>query len=61
MIHEPRLGHRPGPDFHTLKLAVEKGVAPLFMPVSCRRQLYDLWDVQFFSDVQDVFLKALVE
>jgi ATP-dependent Lon protease len=50
------------------ELAVEKGAATLLMPVSSRRQLYDLSDdmatkvdVQFFSDVRDALLKALVE
>jgi len=38
------------------------------MPVSCRRQLFNLSDdmatkvdVQFYSDTRDVLLKALVE
>jgi ATP-dependent Lon protease len=50
------------------ELAVEKGAATLLMPVSARRQLYDLSDdmatkvdVQFYSDVRDALLKALVE
>jgi ATP-dependent Lon protease len=50
------------------ELAVEKGAATLLMPVSSRRQLYDLSDdmatkvdVQFYSDVRDALLKALME
>jgi ATP-dependent Lon protease len=50
------------------ELAVEKGATTLLMPVSSRRQLYDLSDematkvdVQFYSDVRDALLKALVE
>jgi len=50
------------------ELAVEKGAGALLMPVSSRRQLYDLSDdmatkvdVQFYSDVRDALLKALVE
>ncbi|MBK8265331.1 MAG: protease Lon-related BREX system protein BrxL [Nannocystis sp.] len=50
------------------ELAVEKGAATLLMPVSSRRQLYDLSDdmatkvdVQFYSDVRDALLKALVD
>ncbi len=50
------------------ELAIEKGAATLLMPVSSRRQLYDLSDematkvdVQFYSDVRDALLKALVE
>jgi len=50
------------------ELAVEKGAGTLLMPVSSRRQLYDLSDdmatkvdVQFYSDVRDALLKALVE
>jgi ATP-dependent Lon protease len=51
-----------------VELAVEKGAAAVLMPVSSRRQLYDLSDematkvdVQFYSDVRDALLKALVE
>ncbi len=51
-----------------VELAVEKGAATVLMPVSSRRQLYDLSDdmatkvdIQFYSDVRDGLLKALVE
>jgi len=50
------------------EIAVEKGATALLMPVSCRRQLIDLSDdmatkidVQFYSDMSDALLKALVE
>jgi ATP-dependent Lon protease len=50
------------------ELAVEKGATTLLMPVSSRRQLYELSDdmatridVQFYSDVRDALWKALVE
>jgi ATP-dependent Lon protease len=51
-----------------VELAVEKGASRVLIPVSSRRQLYDLSDdmatridVQFYSDVRDALLKALVE
>lgn len=50
------------------EIAVEKGAASLLMPVSCRKQLFDLSDdmatkvdVQFYSDARDALLKAMVE
>ena len=50
------------------ELAVEKGASSLLMPVTCRRQLYDLSDdmatkidVQFYQDARDALLKAIVE
>ncbi|MDD5298205.1 MAG: protease Lon-related BREX system protein BrxL [Rhodocyclaceae bacterium] len=50
------------------EIAVEKGAQALLMPVSCRRQLYDLSDdmatkvdIQFYQDATDALLKALVE
>lgn len=50
------------------EIAVEKGASALLMPVSCRRQLFDLSDdmatkidIQFYSDARDAFLKAMVE
>lgn len=50
------------------ELAVEKGAKVLLMPVSARRQLYDLSDematkidVQFYQDAIDALLKAIVE
>jgi ATP-dependent Lon protease len=50
------------------EIAVEKGASALLMPVSCRRQLFDLSDdmatkidIQFYSDPRDALLKAMVE
>ncbi|MBD3750823.1 MAG: peptidase, partial [Sphingobacteriales bacterium] len=50
------------------EIAVEKGASTLLMPVSCRRQLFDLSDdmatkidIQFYSDTRDALLKAMVE
>jgi ATP-dependent Lon protease len=48
--------------------AVEKGATALLVPVSARRQLYELSDdmatrvdIQFYSDPRDALLKAIVE
>jgi ATP-dependent Lon protease len=50
------------------ELAVEKGANTLLMPISSRRQLFDLPDdlatkvsIDFYADPRDAFLKALVE
>jgi ATP-dependent Lon protease len=50
------------------EIAVEKGATALLMPVSCRRQLFELSDematkidIQFFSDARDALLKAIGE
>lgn len=50
------------------EITVEKGAQALLVPVSCRRQLYDLSDdmatkvdIQFYQDARDALLKALVE
>ncbi len=50
------------------EIAVEKGASALLMPVSCRRQLFDLSDdmatkidIHFYSDTRDALLKAMVE
>lgn len=50
------------------ELAVEKGASALLVPVTCRRQLYELSDematkvdIQFYSDVRDALLKAVEE
>jgi ATP-dependent Lon protease len=50
------------------EMAVEKGAQALLIPVTCRRQLYDLSDematkvdIQFYQDARDALLKALVE
>ena len=51
-----------------IELAVEKGAQAVLLPVSCRKQLFDLSDdmatkvdVQFYADARDAMLKALLE
>ncbi len=51
-----------------VEVAVEKGATVVMMPVSARKQLFDLSDdmatrinVQFYSDTPDALLKALLE
>lgn len=51
-----------------VELAVDKGAATVLIPVSARKQLFDLSDdmatkvnVQFYSDMTDALLKAIVE
>lgn len=50
------------------ELAVEKGAATLLIPVSARKQLYDLSDdmatkvdIQFYSSAKEALLKSLME
>jgi ATP-dependent Lon protease len=50
------------------ELAIEKGATSLLMPVTCRKQLYDLSDdmatkvdIQFYSDAREALLKAIME
>ena len=50
------------------ELAVEKGATTLLMPISARKQLFNLSDamatkisIEFYSDLSDALLKALVE
>lgn len=50
------------------ELAVEKGATTLLMPVSSRRQLFDLSDdmatkvsIEFYADGVDAFLKAIMD
>ncbi|NMB13458.1 MAG: BREX system Lon protease-like protein BrxL [Firmicutes bacterium] len=50
------------------ELAIEKGATTLLMPISARRQLFDLPDdlatkinVEFYADVTDAFAKAILE
>ena len=57
--------HNPVP---IAEIAVEKGASALLMPVTCRRQLFDLSDdmatkidIQFYSDLKDALLKAMAE
>lgn len=51
-----------------VELAIDKGAGTLLIPISARKQLFDLSDdmatrvnVQFYSDITDGLLKALVE
>ena len=50
------------------EIAIEKGAKSLLLPVSCRRQLFDLsddmatrLDVEYYQDARDALLKALAE
>ncbi len=50
------------------ELAIEKGAKSLLLPVSCRKQLFDLsddmatkLDIEFYHDARDALLKALVD
>ncbi len=50
------------------ELAVEKGAAVLLMPISSRRQLFDLPDdmatkinIEFYADAADAFSKAITD
>ena len=51
-----------------VEVAVEKGANCVLMPVSARKQLFELSDdmatrisIQFYSDAPDALLKALLE
>ncbi|HAY29571.1 MAG TPA: peptidase, partial [Candidatus Accumulibacter sp.] len=48
------------------EIAVEKGARALLLPVTCRRQLFDLsddmatrLDIEFYQDSKDALLKSL--
>jgi ATP-dependent Lon protease len=50
------------------ELALEKGATTLLMPISSRRQLFDFPDematkinIEFYADVTDAFVKAIVD
>ena len=50
------------------ELAIEKGATTLLMPISARKQLFDLSDdmatkvsIDFYRDLADAFMKAIVE
>jgi len=50
------------------EIAIEKGATALLMPVSCRRQIFDLSDematkidIQFYSEARDALVKALAD
>ncbi|PLW83360.1 BREX system Lon protease-like protein BrxL [Kineobactrum sediminis] len=71
MVGEINLGGSLEPVMNAVnvvELAVEKGAQVVLLPVSCRRQLFDLSDdmatkvdLQFYADARDAMLKALVE
>jgi ATP-dependent Lon protease len=51
-----------------VELAVEKGASVVLMPVSARKQLFDLSDdmatkvnVLFYGDVREAFIKAIAD
>jgi ATP-dependent Lon protease len=51
-----------------VEIAVEKGAKSLLLPVSCRQQLFDLYDdmatkldIEIYQDGQDALLKALAD
>jgi ATP-dependent Lon protease len=51
-----------------VELAVEKGASVILMPVSARKQLFDLSDdmatkvnVLFYGDVREGFIKAIAD
>ena len=55
-------------NINIVEIAIEKEATGILMPVSCRRQLIDLFDdmaikidIQFYSGAKDAFLKAIVE
>lgn len=50
------------------EIAIEKGAKSLLLPVSCRRQLFELsdematrLDIEFYQDARDALLKALID
>ena len=71
IVGEINLGGSIEPVHNTVTLveiAVEKGASAVLMPVSCRRQLFDLSDdmatkvdIQYYSDARDALLKSMVE
>ncbi len=51
-----------------VEIAVEKGATTVLLPVSCRKQLFDLSDematkvdCQFYADARGALMKAIVE
>jgi ATP-dependent Lon protease len=51
-----------------VEIAVEKGASAILMPVTCRKQLFDLSDematkadIQFYQDARDALLKSISE
>ncbi|WP_240905658.1 S16 family serine protease [Thiorhodococcus mannitoliphagus] len=71
IIGEINLGGSIEPIYNAVTLveiAIEKGAQAVLMPVTSRRQLFELSDdmatkvdTQFYQDARDALLKALVE
>jgi ATP-dependent Lon protease len=71
VIGEINLGGSIEPVHNAVKMveiAVEKGATAILMPVTCRKQLFDLSDdmatkadIQFYQDAKDALLKAIAE
>ena len=71
VVGEVTLGGTIEPIHNAVTLAeaaVEKGAKSLLLPVSCRRQLFDLsddmatkLDIEFYQDGRDALLKALAD
>lgn len=71
VVGEVSLGGTIEPIHNAVSLAehaVEKGAKALLLPVSCRRQLFDLsddmatkLDIEFYQDGRDALLKALAD
>ncbi|MEO6321596.1 MAG: BREX system Lon protease-like protein BrxL, partial [Polaromonas sp.] len=71
VVGEVTLGGTIEPIHNAVALAeqaVEKGAKSLLLPVTCRRQLFDLsddmatkLDIEFYQDGRDALLKALAE
>lgn len=65
----PRRNHRTNYNAVSLaEIAVEKGAKSLLLPVSARRQLFDLsdematrLDIEFYQDAKDALMKALAD
>ena len=71
MVGQVNLGGSIDPLYNALEvaeLAVEKGAQTLLIPVTARKQLFDLADdmvtkvnIQYYTDVPDALVKALAE
>ncbi len=71
VVGEVKLGGTIEPIHNAVSLAgiaVEKGATSLLLPVSCRRQLFELsddmatrLDVEFYQDAKDAVFKALAD
>lgn len=71
IVGEINLGGSIEPVYNPVTIAenaIEKGATALLMPVTCRRQLFDLSDdmatkidIQFFADARDALLKSILE